>query len=196
VRGPELLGRSGKVEAEGRLEFELFADSVPKTAENFRCLCTGERGAGLTFQQSFFHRIIPGFMAQGGDITDGDGTGGQSIYGKRFEDENFSRRHEARGTLSMANSGPNSNNSQFFILFKPTPHLDRKHVVFGRLVHEDGQLLRKIEDRGTKSGDPKGAVAIVRSGQLPTKGASRERRRSRSRSARSDRSDSRRRRRR
>lgn len=165
VRGPELLGRPGRIEASGRLEFELRADKVPKTAENFRCLCTGERGSGLNFEKSIFHRIIPGFMAQGGDITDSDGTGGKSIYGKEFADENFSLRHERAGMLSMANSGKNTNNSQFFILFKPTPHLDGKHVVFGELLKDESRILRKIEERGTKSGDVKGTVVIIQSGE-------------------------------
>eukprot|EP00405_Crypthecodinium_cohnii_P023387 CAMPEP_0206486988 /NCGR_PEP_ID=MMETSP0324_2-20121206/41347_1 /ASSEMBLY_ACC=CAM_ASM_000836 /TAXON_ID=2866 /ORGANISM="Crypthecodinium cohnii, Strain Seligo" /LENGTH=294 /DNA_ID=CAMNT_0053965331 /DNA_START=87 /DNA_END=967 /DNA_ORIENTATION=- len=168
VKGPELLGRSTRVEASGRLEFELFANEVPKTAENFRCLCTGEKGKNLSFADSIFHRIIPGFMAQGGDITDGDGTGGRSIYGNKFADENFNRRHEERGMLSMANSGPNTNGSQFFILFKATPHLDRKHVVFGRLIAkgQSDSLLRKIEEKGTKSGDVKGLVKIIDAGEL------------------------------
>lgn len=168
VRGHELLGRPGQLEASGRLEFELFMDVVPRTAENFRCLCTGERGKDLHFKDSIFHRIIPGFMAQGGDFTDFDGTGGRSIYGKPFADEGFARRHDARGILSMANSGPNTNNSQFFILFKPAPHLDRKHVVFGRLVREEAQLLRRLEERGSKSGDVKGTVRVVACGELPS----------------------------
>eukprot|EP00927_Polykrikos_kofoidii_P076501 TRINITY_DN73582_c0_g1_i1.p1 TRINITY_DN73582_c0_g1~~TRINITY_DN73582_c0_g1_i1.p1 ORF type:complete len:370 (+),score=44.73 TRINITY_DN73582_c0_g1_i1:75-1184(+) len=171
VRGPELLGRPGKVEASGRMEFELFADVVPKTAENFRCLCTGERGPALHFENSIFHRIIPGFMAQGGDITDGDGTGGKSIYGPTFNDEGFSRRHDGPGVLSMANSGKHTNNSQFFMLFKPAPWLDSKHVVFGRLVREEGQMLRRIEGRGSKSGDVKGIIKIVKSGTLSASSA-------------------------
>mmetsp|Transcript_51183 Transcript_51183/g.115051 ORF Transcript_51183/g.115051 Transcript_51183/m.115051 type:complete len:359 (+) Transcript_51183:36-1112(+) len=166
ILAPDLLGRSGKVEASGRLEFELFADIVPKTAENFRCLCTGEQGRELAFEGSTFHRIIPGFMAQGGDITDGDGSGGRSIYGRTFADEGFSRRHEERGMLSMANSGPGTNGSQFFVLFKPAPHLDRKHVVFGRMVGEEGQILRRMEERGSKSGDVKGQIVVVACGQM------------------------------
>mmetsp|Transcript_18881 Transcript_18881/g.47691 ORF Transcript_18881/g.47691 Transcript_18881/m.47691 type:complete len:338 (-) Transcript_18881:46-1059(-) len=192
LRGPELLGRSGKVEASGRLEFELFADVAPKTAENFRCLCTGEKGRSLHLEDSIFHRIIPGFMAQGGDITDADGTGGRSIYGPSFADEKFVRKHEDRGALSMANSGPNTNNSQFFMLFKAAPHLNGKHVVFGKMLAKSGAdaLLRKIEDKGAKSGDVKGVVKIVASGQLndeplapsrPGRSRSREKQRSRSR---------------
>mmetsp|Transcript_52412 Transcript_52412/g.94093 ORF Transcript_52412/g.94093 Transcript_52412/m.94093 type:complete len:317 (-) Transcript_52412:22-972(-) len=187
VRGPELLGRAGKLEASGRLEFELFADAVPKTAENFRCLCTGERGAGLHFEKSTFHRIIPGFMAQGGDITDGDGTGGKSIYGPSFADESFVRKHEKTGMLSMANSGRNTNNSQFFILFKATPHLDGKHVVFGQLLRDDRRLLRSMEERGTKSGDVKGTVVITRSGEI-SRAQEREKRSARGRSRRRSRS--------
>lgn len=174
IRGWELLGRPGNVEALGRLEFELFADTVPRTAENFRCLCTGEKGRGLSFMKSVFHRIVPGFMAQGGDITDDDGTGGCSIYGKTFADENFMLQHNERGVLSMANSGRDTNNSQFFLLFKPAPHLDRKHVVFGRLVREEAQLLKKIEEKGSKSGDMKGRVTVVACGEVGSKRARNE----------------------
>merc|ERR1712048_641639 len=125
-------------EAAGRIEMELFSTVTPKTAENFRALSTGEKGTGssgepLHFKGSTFHRIIPGFMCQGGDITKGDGTGGESIYGKKFKDENFKKKH-FKGCLSMANSGKNSNNSQFFICTEATPELDGKHVVFGKVV--------------------------------------------------------------
>eukprot|EP00419_Tripos_fusus_P068775 CAMPEP_0172893152 /NCGR_PEP_ID=MMETSP1075-20121228/147810_1 /TAXON_ID=2916 /ORGANISM="Ceratium fusus, Strain PA161109" /LENGTH=295 /DNA_ID=CAMNT_0013747961 /DNA_START=51 /DNA_END=935 /DNA_ORIENTATION=- len=160
VRSWECLGQAGKLEASGRLEFELFADVVPRTAENFRCLCTGERGKRLYFRGSPFHRIVPGFMAQGGDITDGDGSGGSSIYGKTFDDENFSLKHDKRGLLSMANSGPGTNNSQFFVLFRPAPHLDRKHVVFGRLLRDPAQVLPKIEAKGSRSGDVKAKLRL------------------------------------
>eukprot|EP00929_Paragymnodinium_shiwhaense_P047227 TRINITY_DN23949_c0_g1_i1.p2 TRINITY_DN23949_c0_g1~~TRINITY_DN23949_c0_g1_i1.p2 ORF type:complete len:146 (+),score=25.13 TRINITY_DN23949_c0_g1_i1:544-981(+) len=132
-------------------------------------------------------------MAQGGDITDGDGTGGKSIYGPTFADESFKGRHDARGVLSMANSGKHTNNSQFFILFKATAHLDGKHVVFGRLLKDESQVLRKMEERGTKSGDVKGSIVVVACGEArsgkatdrsdsPSRSRSRRRRSSPSRS--------------
>ena len=131
----------------GRLEMELFMDVVPRTAENFRALCNGIVSQGsskkaLTYKGSCFHRIIPGFMAQGGDITHADGTGGESIYGHTFKDENFKIKHNQPGLMSMANSGPNTNGSQFFITFKATPHLDGKHVVFGRVT--GGEAIMKV----------------------------------------------------
>eukprot|EP00667_Euglena_gracilis_P020945 EG_transcript_22793 len=157
----------------GRLEFELYADACPKTAENFRCLCTGEKeltynGRYLHYQGSAFHRIIPGFMIQGGDYTVGDGTGGQSIYGAKFEDETFAGKcgkHTGFGCLSMANSGPNSNGSQFFICVADTPWLDGKHVVFGHTV-AGHQLLRQIEAVGAPGGQPSHRVVIANCGQL------------------------------
>lgn len=120
----------------------MFSDLTPKTSENFRGLCTGEYGTvglqsrtkKLSYENSLFHRIIDGFVLQGGDITHTDGRGGHSIYGPKFNDENFQRRHACAGLLSMANSGRNSNHSQFFITLKACPHLNGKHVVFGQVI--------------------------------------------------------------
>ncbi|KAI7898271.1 peptidyl-prolyl cis-trans isomerase cyp5 [Cokeromyces recurvatus] len=154
----------------GRMTFKLFADTVPKTAENFRALCTGEKGVGqfgkpLHYKNSFFHRIIPGFMAQGGDFTFGDGRGGESIYGAKFNDENFTLKHTAKGVLSMANAGPNTNGSQFFITFDKTPWLDGNHTVFGQIV-EGNDVLDLLEKYGTQSGRPTAKIEIIDSGEI------------------------------
>ncbi|KAG0573348.1 hypothetical protein KC19_VG170500 [Ceratodon purpureus] len=157
----------------GRIVMELYADVVPKTAENFRALCTGEKGLGcntkkpLHFKDTIFHRIIPGFMAQGGDFSKRDGTGGESIYGGKFPDENFKYVHDGSGVLSMANAGPNSNGSQFFLTFKQQPHLNGKHVVFGKVV-EGLDILKKIEAVPTSGprNRPDVAIKVVDCGEV------------------------------
>mmetsp|Transcript_5277 Transcript_5277/g.10986 ORF Transcript_5277/g.10986 Transcript_5277/m.10986 type:complete len:172 (+) Transcript_5277:50-565(+) len=154
----------------GRITMELFADKTPITAENFRALCTGEKGVGsnglaLHYKGCPFHRVIPGFMAQGGDFTQGSGRGGVSIYGGKFADENFDIQHSGRGDLSMANSGPNTNGSQFFMTFIQTTWLDGKHCVFGKVI--DGfEVLDALEGVGSERGPTSEPCIIADCGQL------------------------------
>jgi peptidylprolyl isomerase len=153
----------------GRIIMQLRSDVVPRTAENFRVLCTGEQGKHLHFKGSPFHRCIPDFMLQGGDITKGNGTGGRSIYGREFRDENFRLKHNKPGLLSMANAGPDSNGSQFFITTVETPHLDGKHVVFGS-VTSGMHVVRSLERLGSGSGKPRKRIIVAECGELDRDG--------------------------
>ena len=147
----------------GKMVFELYKNHVPKTVANFKAICTGNNDQKLSYAGSPFHRVIQGFMAQGGDIVNHDGTGSASIYGDRFADENLGLRHHKRGMLSMANAGEHTNGSQFFVTFDKTNWLDGYHVVFGELVEGD-EVLSEIEQAGSIDGQTSEKIQITGSG--------------------------------
>ena len=156
----------------GRLTFDLYNIKEPKTVENFEALCKGDKGMGketgkkLSYASSPFHRVIPGFMAQGGDFENQNGTGGESIFGGKFKDENMDQHFDKPYQLAMANAGPNTNGSQFFITFKETPHLNGKHTVFGELEEKSVELLNKIQEHGSVTGDTDAPILIKAAGVL------------------------------
>mmetsp|Transcript_1959 Transcript_1959/g.2892 ORF Transcript_1959/g.2892 Transcript_1959/m.2892 type:complete len:387 (+) Transcript_1959:380-1540(+) len=161
------IGEDGDADKQtGRVVFEVFSKQVPKTAENFRSICVGEKGEDFHYKNNTFHRVIKGFMAQGGDITAQNGTGGHSIYGEKFEDEQIWYPHTHKGVLSMANAGPDTNGSQFFICFNTTPHLNEKHTIFGRVI-KGYDFVEKIEANPTADQDkPVKPVKVVDCGEL------------------------------
>jgi cyclophilin family peptidyl-prolyl cis-trans isomerase len=162
------IGEEGaEPEFKGRIVYELFSKTVPLTADNFRAICTGEKGtADLHYKGKIFHRVIKGFMAQGGDTTNFNGTGGVSIYGGKFDDEGIWYPHTHAGVLSMANAGPNTNGSQFFICFGATPHLNEKHTIYGRVI--DGwDVVEKMQENPTGANDlPVKPVTVADCGEL------------------------------
>ena len=176
LRGPKVTNKvffdvqigSGEKQ---RIVFNLFGKTVPKTVENFRALSTCEKGEGksgkpLCYKNSIFHRVIPGFMIQGGDFTNYDGTGGESIYGEKFADENFKLTFNRKGLLAMANAGKDTNGSQFFITLAPTSWLNGRHVIFGE-VESGMDVVEKIATYGSHSGETSEKIVIVDCGELP-----------------------------